>query len=180
MQLTETPIKGCYEILPLDLKDHRGRFVKPYHFDTFRDARIDLVIREEYFSVSRQGVLRGLHFQLPPMATAKLVSCLSGSLFDAVVDLRTDSPTYLQYFTLELSKEKGNLLYIPKGLAHGFCALSADALMLYMCSQAYSPEHDTGLRWDSAGIPWPVEDPEVSDKDRGLMELSKFESPFRL
>jgi len=180
MKRKDTSIEGCYEVFPLDLREHRGRFVKPFHKDDFKDAGLDLDIREEYYSVSKKNVLRGLHFQLPPKATVKVVTCLSGSIFDAVVDLRTDSPTYLKYFTVELTEEKGNLLFIPEGLAHGICTLSNEATVLYMCSEVYSQQHDTGLNWGSARIPWPVKNPIVSEKDNGLMELNHFDSPFRL
>jgi len=180
MKVVETNILGCYEVYPLDLKDYRGRFVKPFHRDDFREAGLALEIKEEYYSVSKKNVLRGLHFQLPPKATVKAVTCLSGTIFDAVVDLRTDSPTYMEHFWLELSEEKGNLLYIPKGLAHGFCTLSEEAMVLYMCSEVYSQEHDTGLKWSSPGIPWPVKNPIVSEKDNGLVEIGTFESPFSI
>jgi len=180
MNLVKTNIEGCYEILPFDLKDHRGRFVKPYHRDDFREAGLDFTISEEFYSVSNKGVLRGLHFQLPPKDTIKGVTCLSGSIFDVVVDLRKNSPTYGHHFSIELSEDKGNMLYIPKGLAHGFCALSTEALVLYMCSEVYSPKHDTGIHWDSAGIRWPVKDPIVSDKDNGLVGMDQFESTFRI
>lgn len=180
MKTNETRIPGCFEILPLDLNDDRGRFVKPFHIDEFREAGMDLMIREDYYSVSKQNVLRGLHFQLPPMATKKLVTCIEGSIFDVVVDLRIDSPTYHQYFFLELSADKGNQLYIPEGLAHGFLTLSSEALVLYMCSNEYSQEHDTGIRWNSAGIPWPVKDPVISERDQTFTTLEHFQSTFIL
>ncbi len=180
MKIKNTPIDGCYEIMPLDLRDHRGRFVKPYHMDEFRESGLGFEILEEYYSLSKKHVLRGLHFQLPPMATIKLVTCIQGRIFDAVVDLRTDSPSFGEHFYLELTEEEGNMLFIPEGLAHGFCALSEESLMLYMCSQVYSGAHDTGVRWNSAGIPWPVEDPVISEKDNELPELEHFESPFHI
>ncbi len=179
MKIIDTHIEGCFEIYPLDLKDYRGRFVKPYHCDSFKEVGLDFEIAEEYYSVSKKDVLRGLHFQVPPRATIKLVTCLSGTVFDVVVDLRVGSPSYLKHFGVELTAEKGNLVFIPGGLAHGFCSLSREALVLYMCSEVYSPEHDTGLRWDSAGIQWPVREPVVSDKDNGLLPLDQFESPFK-
>lgn len=178
MKIEETDIGGCYEVFPLDLKDHRGRFVKPFHAGAFKEAGLELTIQEEYYSVSKKNVIRGLHFQLPPKATIKAVTCLSGRIFDAVVDLRVHSPTYLKHFALELTGDKGNLLYIPEGLAHGFCTLSEEAVVLYMCSEVYSNEHDTGLKWNSAGIPWPISDPIVSEKDNELVELTRFNSPF--
>lgn len=180
MNVEKTHIEGCCVLTPMDLRDHRGRFVKPFHQDDFEQSGLELHIREEYYSVSRKNVIRGLHFQLPPEATIKVVTCISGRIFDVVLDLRVDSPTYLHYFAVELSEESGKALYIPKGLAHGFCTLSEEATVLYMCSEVYSQAHDTGIRWDSAGIPWPVKDPLVSDKDNGLVAMNQFESPFRL
>lgn len=180
MKLIQTPIEGCYEILPFHLKDHRGRFVKPYHRADFKEAGLDFVLAEEFYSVSKKGVLRGMHFQTPPKDTVKGVICLAGSIFDVVVDLRVDSPTYKQHFSIELSEEKGNMLYIPKGLAHGFCTLSKEATVLYMCSEVYSPEHDTGINWKSVGVIWPEENPIVSDKDNELMGLDQFKSTFKL
>ena len=180
MKLEKTHIEGCYELFPTDLRDHRGRFVKPFHQDDFRENGLELEIREEYYSVSRKNVLRGLHFQLPPMATVKVVTCVSGSILDAVLDLRVDSPTYGRHFTAELSEAKGNLLFIPKGLAHGFHTLSDEAIVLYLCSEVYSQEHDSGLRWNSAGIEWRVKDPFVSEKDSGLPAMDQFDSPFKM
>jgi len=180
VKIAETHIEGCYEVSPLDLKDHRGRFVKPFHCDEYREVGLTFKIREEYYSVSKKDVLRGLHFQTPPKATIKAVTCVSGVIFDVVVDLRVNSPTYLKHFAIELSEEKANLLYIPEGLAHGFCTLSLEATVLYMCSEVYSQEHDTGVRWNSAGIDWPIQDPLISEKDNGLIELNQFQSPFSM
>ncbi|MEN8230617.1 MAG: dTDP-4-dehydrorhamnose 3,5-epimerase family protein, partial [Bacteroidota bacterium] len=103
MRIVDTKISGCYEVYPMDLRDHRGRFVKPFHQDDFKNAGLELYIKEEFYSVSKKNVIRGLHFQLPPKATIKAVTCLSGSIFDVVLDLRTDSPTFLKHFALELS-----------------------------------------------------------------------------
>lgn len=178
MDFKETFIKGCFELQPKILEDSRGRFVKPYYLDTFTDKGIDFKIKEEYYSVSEKNVLRGLHFQTPPMATAKLVTCIDGEIFDVVVDLRKNSSSYLKYFHVNLFSGKGNMLFIPEGLAHGFCVLSEQATMLYMCSEVYSPENDSGIRWNSAGVKWPVENPIVSEKDNSLTELHKFDNPF--
>lgn len=178
MELKKTSIEGCFEIIPRIMEDHRGKFVKPYHQETFLNNGIDLTIKEEYYSQSKKNVLRGLHFQVPPKATSKLVTCLQGEIFDVVVDLRKKSSTYLTYLGIKLTENQGNLLYIPEGLAHGFCVLSNDATMLYMCSEVYSPENDAGIRWDSAGIEWPILNPVVSEKDNLLIELNKFNSPF--
>ena len=123
-------------------------------------------------------MLRGLHFQTPPHGHAKLVLCLFGAVFDAVVDLRQGSPADGQFFTLELSAAKRNMLYVPKGLAHGFYVPSGEALMLYKTSTVHAPAHDAGIRWDSAGIPWPGSKPLVSARDAAFAPLAEFKSPF--
>ena len=178
MEIKETPLRGCHILEPRILADTRGRFVKPFHIDDYGQAGLYFDIREEYYSVSKKDVLRGLHFQTPPRATKKIVTCLSGRIFDVVVDLRKHSPTLKQYFSIELTSEKGNLLFIPEGFAHGFCVLSDTATVLYMCSEVYSPENDAGVHWNSAGIPWPVKQPIVSGKDDLLVVLDQFDNPF--
>lgn len=178
METIKTTIEGCYIVQPRVFQDHRGKFVKPFHYEDLKKAGIDLEITEEYYSVSRKNVLRGLHFQTPPKSTAKLVTCVKGQIFDAVVDLRKQSNTYGKVFSIELSEENNRLLYIPEGLAHGFCSLDDHSLMLYMCSEMYAPDNDTGIHWKSAGIEWPIKNPVVSDKDEQLVPLKKFTNPF--
>lgn len=173
-----TGIAGCLELLPVHRTDSRGRFVKIFHRDSFADLGLETNFPEEYYSLSRRGVLRGLHFQMPPAEHTKLVFCTQGRVQDAVLDLRTDSPTFRQHLVLELSAESANLLYIPAGLAHGFCVLSDWATMGYKVSSQYSPEHDAGIRWNSAGIDWAVSDPVLSSRDKSHVRLEDFESPF--
>lgn len=178
MNLTPTPIPGCFELQPRLLADYRGRLVKIFHHDTFAELGLHTDFAEEYYSVSSQRVLRGLHFQVPPHDHIKVVGCLEGKILDVVVDLRQESPTFRQHFMIELSAEKGNLLYVPQGLAHGFYVLSEKAVFLNRASTIYSAESDRGIRWDSAGIAWPDMDPIVSDKDRNMPALEEFASPF--
>ncbi|WP_409341776.1 dTDP-4-dehydrorhamnose 3,5-epimerase [Paenibacillus sp. MBLB4367] len=178
MRIHETAITGCYEIAPDRFKDERGLFVKTFRDDFFADNGLETRFAEQYYSFSYRHVIRGLHFQTPPWEHVKLVYCVSGNVTDAVVDLRSGSPTYGRFAMLDLSADKGNMLYIPAGLAHGFCVRSQDALLVYNVSTSYSPLHDKGIRWDSAGIPWPVRDPVVSDRDRGFPGLDEFASPF--
>ena len=116
----ETVISVCFELQPQILTDTRGRFVKTYHADFFASNGLETDFQEHYYSVSRKGVLRGMHFQNPPNAHNKLVYCATGMILDVVIDLRLESPSYLTYFSVELSSELGNMLYIPEGLAHGF------------------------------------------------------------
>lgn len=173
-----TPIPGCFEIIPAIRKDPRGMFIKIYHVPDFKELGLDADFEEEYYSVSKKGVLRGLHFQSPPAALSKLVFCVEGDILDAVVDLRGRSKTYGRAFTLKLTTRKANMLYIPKGCAHGFYALSKKVVMLYKASTVYSPEHDSGIRWDSAGIKWPCKSPVLSKRDASFQAFADFKTPF--
>lgn len=178
MQIRETKIPGCYEITPDVFKDERGSFVKTFHQDIFNSYHLETNFAEEYYSVSHWNVLRGLHFQLPPEAHTKMVYCVQGQVIDAVVDLRVGSPSFGQFALFDLSAEKANTLYIPPGLAHGFYVTGETAIMMYKVSTVYSPEHDTGIHWDSVGIPWPCTEPIISKRDSCFAALSEFKSPF--
>jgi len=139
---------------------------------------MEVDFREQYYSISKKNVLRGMHFQLPPHDHYKLVTCVEGRILDVVVDLRRSSPTFGQHLCVELSGVRADSIYIPSGLAHGFLVLSRRALVLYNVSSLYAPLHDTGIRWDSAGIQWPVVAPQVSERDAVLPPLAAFETPF--
>ncbi len=177
-EATETSIPGCLKINPKVLTDSRGFFAKSYHEEAFADMGLELPVAEEYYSFSHQRVLRGLHFQLPPMDVVKLVHCITGNVMDVVVDLRVGSPAYGRHEILNLSGEKGDIVYIPSGLAHGFYVLSQNAILMYKVSKVYSKEHDTGVHWASAGIPWPDESPIISERDNSFPALPGFRSPF--
>ncbi len=177
-ELVRTPIEGCFEIQPRVFEDQRGRFVKLFHEGFFREHGLQTEYEEEYYSVSPARVIRGLHFQVPPKAHVKLVSCVLGSILDVVYDLRSDTPSSGEVFSLELSAEKGNMLYVPEGLAHGFYALSERALFVSMNSKKFAPECDRGIRWDSIPFDWPDKDPIVSEKDRSMVPLNAFDNPF--
>jgi dTDP-4-dehydrorhamnose 3,5-epimerase len=172
-------IIGCYEIQPLVIEDSRGRFVKIFHAPEFMERGLETTFVEEYFSVSHKNVIRGLHFQLPPMDHVKMVYCQQGEALDVVADLRVGSPTYGQFELFDLSAKKANGIYIPAGLAHGFCAVSESAVMVYKVSSVYSPEHDAGVRWDSFGIPWPISEAIISIRDRNFPNFCDFVSPFQ-
>ncbi len=174
----ELEIPGCFEIQPKVIGDDRGRFIKTFHASTFTDLDLETRFEEEFYSVSKPGVLRGMHVQLPPMDHVKLVYCAVGSVLDVVVDLRRGSPQFGKHARVPLSAEKGNMLYIPRGLAHGFACVDNEAVMMYKVSTGHSPAHDSGIRWDSAGIDWPRADWILSVRDKGLPELSAFDSPF--
>lgn len=179
--MKESKIAGCYELTPHVFEDARGRFIKTYHSNAFTEVGLEADYREEYYSVSRKGVLRGLHFQLPPHDHTKLVYCVEGEVMDVVVDLRVNSPTYGQYEAFELNSLKSNMIYIPSGLAHGFLTLSERAILLYKVTTEYHADSDSGIRWDSVGIRWPIhQEPIISERDRSLISLDQFHSPFRL
>jgi dTDP-4-dehydrorhamnose 3,5-epimerase len=177
--LRPSKIAGCFELQPKVFEDARGRFVKIFHEQAFKEQGLETNFVEEYYSVSYKNVIRGMHFQLPPMDHVKMVYCVQGEVLDAVVDLRIGSPTYGEYALFELSAAKANSIYIPKGMAHGFCVRSEQAIMVYKVSSIYSPAHDAGILWDSLGIAWPMKDAILSARDRGFLALGQFESPFR-
>lgn len=178
MELIKTPLSGCVELQPRIIQDSRGRLVKTYHQDIFASNGLDIDFKEEYYSISSRNIIRGLHFQVPPYDHVKCVTCLSGKIFDVVVDLRKDSPTYKQYFSIELDADKANMLYIPKGFAHGFQVLSETAIFLNRTTTVYNPNSESGIRWDACGIKWPKTNPILSNKDKQLGTLNDFKSPF--
>lgn len=177
-EVRQTGIPGCVEIHPTVSEDKRGRFVKVFHRGEFRLNGWATNFAEEYYSTSVEGVLRGLHFQVPPRHHVKLVYCTQGTALDAVLDLRLGSPTFGKHALIELSAQRANCVYIPRGLAHGFCVASGTATLVYKVTTVYDPAADTGVLWSSAGIPWPVKDPIVSSRDAALPPLSNFLSPF--
>ncbi|MFD4820732.1 dTDP-4-dehydrorhamnose 3,5-epimerase [Peribacillus butanolivorans] len=178
MQINNTKLIDCYEIFPHTFTDERGKFIKTFHYDSFKENQLETNFVEQYYSVSHQGVLRGLHFQTPPKHHVKLVNCLFGEVLDAVVDLRIGSPTYGQFELFHLSADRNNMIYIPSGMAHGFYVTSKSAIVVCNLSTVYSPKHDHGVRWNSLGIPWPNQSPILSQKDRQLPSFSDFPSTF--
>jgi len=139
---------------------------------------IQFTVRESYFSVSKKDVIRGMHFQLPPHQHSKIVFCPLGSILDAIVDLRKDSPSFGQCYTHELSEDNNQALYIPEGFAHGFKALTEDAMTYYLVSSEYNSKYDTGIRYDSIGLDWQVDAPIISPRDLSFITLGDFKSPF--
>lgn len=177
--LKPSNLAGCFELQPKAFQDARGRFVKVFHEQAFAAQGLETNFTEEYYSVSYKNVIRGMHFQLPPMDHVKMVYCVEGEVMDAVVDLRVGSPTYGQYALFDLSATKANSIYIPKGMAHGFCVRSEQAIMVYKVSTIYSPAHDGGILWNSASIPWPITQSILSTRDESFPRLDQFVSPFR-
>ena len=179
MNIRESKLPGCYEMFPHIHRDARGSLTKIFHAPTFEKLGLCTQFREEYYSTSAKNVIRGLHFQLPPDDHVKLVFCIFGIVKDVVVDLREGSPTYGLHSCFELSSEYGNMVYIPKGMAHGFCGLSEKSIMVYNTSTEHAASKDSGIRWDSVGIAWPNEDLVISDRDKKLSQFKDFKSPFK-
>lgn len=178
MKGVETNLKDCWVIEPDVFEDERGFFFEGFNADKFKNITgVDFVPRQLNQSGSIRGVLRGLHFQNAPKAQAKLVSCPQGELLDVAVDLRRDSPTFRQSFTVRLSEENKKQLYIPKGFAHGFVVLSEFAKLMYQVDELYSPEHDSGVAYNDPdlNISWVIPNEEVilSNKDQALKNLSE-------
>lgn len=178
MNVLESTVPGCFEIQPDVLKDERGTFVKTFHRDIFDKFGLTTNFAEEYYSCSKRGVLRGFHFQLPPHDHVKIVYCVSGTIMDAIIDLRKGSPTYGKHAVFELSGERSNALYLEKGIAHAFYVKSDFAIVMYKVTTVYAPKHDAGILWNSAGVPWPDNMPVLSKRDKSFPSLSQFKSPF--
>jgi dTDP-4-dehydrorhamnose 3,5-epimerase len=178
MELTKTKIPGCFEIHHQVRTDHRGKLVKAFSEESFREMGLHTNFPEVYYSVSDKNVLRGLHFQMPSEHHIKIVLCLQGALLDAVVDLRVGSPTFGQHILIELNSDKSNMLYVPEGCAHGFYTLTKNTIFLNQTSTVYSQEHDMGIHWNSCGIEWPTKNPVLSKKDTNAIDFGSFNSPF--
>lgn len=178
MELVPTELPGLQIVRPKIFQDARGSFVKTFHADQFRELGLDFEPREEFFSTSAKDVLRGMHFQLPPAAHAKLVYCIVGSVLDVVLDVRKNSPTFGRSYARELSAANREMLFIPIGFVHGFLALDDGATMIYQTSTVHSPVHDAGVRWDSFNFDWPVKTPILSERDKKFLPLQDFQSPF--
>ncbi len=180
MQIEETALEGVLLITPNRFGDNRGFFSESWNRQRMQDAGVDLDFVQDNHSLSREpGTIRGLHFQAPPHAQAKLVRCGRGLLFDVAVDIRKGSPTYGQWVGYELSFENGRQLLIPAGFLHGFVTRSPDTEIIYKCSDYYAPECDGAVHWNSCGIDWgDMETPVLSEKDMAAPRLAEFDSPF--
>ncbi|MCG2721341.1 MAG: dTDP-4-dehydrorhamnose 3,5-epimerase [Thermodesulfovibrionales bacterium] len=154
-------------IEPKQFPDGRGFFMETYKYSDFAAAGVKEPFVQDNFSHSSHGVLRGLHYQKHPNAQGKLVGCLTGRVFDVVIDIRKGSPTFGKWVGQELSRENMLMLYVPAGFAHGFLVLSDKADVLYKCTKEYAPADDRGILWNDPdiAIEWPVSNPVVSEKD---------------
>ncbi|MFD2785070.1 dTDP-4-dehydrorhamnose 3,5-epimerase [Hymenobacter rubripertinctus] len=180
MEFKYFDVPGVVEILPRVFGDARGAFFESFSALKMEEAGIVGDWAQDNQSRSDRGVVRGLHFQKPPYAQAKLVRVAAGRARDVVVDIRRDSPTYGRHVSVILDSERYNMLYVPVGFAHGFTALEDNTLFLYKCTNYYAPQSEGGLLWNdpALAIDWGVSSPTISAKDQVLPTLAEFESPF--
>ncbi len=168
-------------VRPKVFEDERGFFLETYKQSAFSRAGIPQGFAQDNHSRSVEGVLRGLHFQKPPVAQGKLVRAIRGEIFDVAVDLRQGSPTYARWVGVVLSESNKHMLFVPEGFAHGFLVLSSRAEIAYKVTAEYSPEHDAGVAWDDPeiGVRWPRTKPILSEKDMALPRLRDADPGFR-
>lgn len=177
MQFEKEVLPGTWVVRLLRFADTRGTFVKTFARSVFKAHGADLDFLEEFYSVSHRDVVRGMHFQLPPHAHAKLVYCAAGAVEDVLLDLRPGSG-YGGVACVALSDEAPAVVLIPPGVAHGFRSLIDNSLMVYKTSSEHMPSHDAGIRWDSFDYDWRCAAPVVSERDRGHPTFADFASPF--
>lgn len=168
MIFNEIPLKGAFEIELNKLGDERGFFARTFCINEFNDLNLNTNWVQCNMSMSKEkGTLRGMHYQINEAAETKLVRCTKGSILDVIIDVRTDSPTYLQHFKVELNENNHKMLYIPTGFAHGFLTLEDHIEIFYMVSNFYNKDLERGIKWDDpkVGIDWGIENPILSEKD---------------
>lgn len=183
MPFHKTDIEGLVLFEPAVFEDHRGWFIESYNMRSFRQAGILNRFVQDNQSYSKYGVIRGLHYQLPPFAQAKLVRVLRGKIYDVVVDIRKGSPTYKKHYGVELSAGNKKQLFIPAGFAHGFSVLSEEAEVMYKCDHFYNKRSEAGILYSDPelAIDWkvPMDKALVSDKDKQLPRLADCRNDFQ-
>jgi len=169
MNIKQTGFEDLIEIEPTIYSDDRGYFFEAFNQNLFSKYGLQFMFVQDNQSFSKQGVIRGLHLQLPPYAQGKLVRVISGKALDVVVDVRPKSKTFGQHYKSVLDSEKNNMMYVPEGFAHGFKALT-DCLFFYKCTNFYNKESESGIIWNDPDlkIDWQIDAPEISEKDREL------------
>lgn len=181
MEFIKTTLSGAYIIKPKVFWDERGFFLESYSEKTFAENGIKAKFVQDNHSLSsKKGILRGLHFQNPPNAQAKLARVTQGKVYDVIVDLRKDSETFGKWESFELSAKNFQMLFIPRGFAHAFLTLEDNTEFMYKVDDFYASESDSGIIWNDPdlAIDWPIKNPILSDKDSKLQFFKDFESPF--
>lgn len=180
MEIEKTKIEGLLIIRPKVFPDQRGYFFESFNKEKFNNLGLDVTFVQDNISKSDKNVLRGLHFQKPPFAQGKLVQVLRGSVLDVAVDIRKNSPTYGDHFSIVLSEENKTQFYVPEGFAHGFMTLEDNTIFSYKCTNLYNPKAEGSILWsdESLNINWQTEQPIISKKDNEASLFKSFESPF--
>ncbi|MDX6747675.1 dTDP-4-dehydrorhamnose 3,5-epimerase [Polaribacter sp. PL03] len=182
MKFIKTEIEDVFIIEPSVFGDDRGYFLESFNLEKFEENVCKIKFVQDNESKSSKGVLRGLHFQKPPFNQAKLVRCVEGRVMDVAVDVRKGSPTYGKHVAVELTGENKKQLFVPRGFAHGFSVLSETAVFAYKVDNTYAPASDSGIIWNDKDlkINWGLKESEIklSDKDKNLISLKDFDSPF--
>ena len=182
MKFIKTEIEDVFIIEPSVFGDDRGYFLESFNLEKFEENVCKIKFVQDNESKSSKGVLRGLHFQKPPFNQAKLVRCVEGRVMDVAVDVRKGSPTYGKHVAVELTGENKKQLFVPRGFAHGFSVLSETAVFAYKVDNTYAPASDSGIIWNDKdlNINWGLKESEIklSEKDKNLISLKDFDSPF--
>ena len=183
MEVIKTELEGVVIIEPKIFRDARGYFFESFSQKEFEEKVRKIAFVQDNESMSSYGVMRGLHFQLPPFTQSKLVRCVKGKVLDVAVDIRKGSPTFGKHVSVELSEDNHRQFFVPRGFAHGFAVLSETAVFQYKCDNFYAPQSDGGISIldDSLGIDWklPTDKVILSEKDTKHLLLKDFDSPFK-
>jgi dTDP-4-dehydrorhamnose 3,5-epimerase len=169
MKVTEIPLQNAYVLEPEPVVDHRGKFARIYcRRELEKISHHKPIVQINHSLTTKKGAIRGMHFQYPPDAEIKMAKCVTGSVYDVVIDLRRNSPTFLRWHGEILSAKNMKMMYIPEGFAHGFQVIEADSELLYFSTQFYNPQHEGGVRFDDPviNICWPLKVTEISTRDR--------------
>lgn len=178
MKILPTALRGLLEIRLTPSTDPRGFFLKIWEKVSWQTEGLPTQWSEIFITKSRKGVLRGMHYQEPPAEHDKMVMVLEGEILDVALDIRTQSKSYGKFHSVNLTEHEHTVLFLPRGLAHGFLVLSASATVLYQTTSPYCAERDTGVLWNSFGFPWPTANPILSQRDQSHTSFGLLQSPF--
>jgi dTDP-4-dehydrorhamnose 3,5-epimerase len=173
-RINKTEIEGLYLIDTFSFSDNRGKLIKPFTNLFFDNHSLNLSFKETWFTQSHKNVIRAMHMQVGPKGCEKLISVIKGSVFDVIIDLRKDSPTFLKTQSFLLSSSKPHALYIPQNCGHGYKVLEDDTITMYMATNTHDDKNDVGILWDSFGFDWKINNPILSDRDLQLPTLEDY------